>query len=134
MFCSACGAKLEERFQFCYQCGRPTHPDRTSPWGVPKKLTRPLWDKKIGGVCAGFSRYFEVDVTIMRILWLVISLVTGIGFIAYLVAWIAMPAEDFLVMPQYPANGSAGAPPPPQPANPAETSDHEDGNPYPQQA
>lgn len=105
-----------------------------SPWGVPKKLTRPLWDKKIGGVCAGFARYFDVDVSIMRILWLVISLVTGIGFIAYLVAWIAMPAEDFLVMPQYPGNGTASAPPPPRHDNSAGAGDSENGDPYPQQA
>ncbi|MDZ7637234.1 MAG: PspC domain-containing protein [Bryobacterales bacterium] len=129
MYCSACGVQLDEQFQFCHHCGRPTNPDRTSPWGVPKRLTRPLWDKKIGGVCAGFARYFETDVSIMRILWLVIAIFTGVGFIAYLVAWIAMPAEEFLTMPQY-SKGSAppGAPPPP--AN----RESRDGNPQPMQA
>lgn len=116
MFCSACGTRLEDQFQFCYQCGRPTHPDRTSPWGVPKQLTRPLWDKKIAGVCAGFARYFDVDVSIMRILWLVIAIFTGVGFIAYLVAWIAMPSQQYLVMPAAPGGGPrAQAPPPPSP-------------------
>lgn len=115
MYCSSCGVQLEDRFSYCHHCGRPTHPDRTSPWGVPKRLTRPLWEKKIGGVCAGFARYFEVDVSLMRIIWLVTSLVTGVGFIAYLVAWVAMPAEESLAMPPY-ANGpgSASAPPPPR--------------------
>jgi phage shock protein C len=114
MYCSACGSKLDEHFQFCSQCGRPTHPDRTSPWGVPRRLTRPLWDKKIGGVCAGFARYFDMDVSIMRILWLVLAIFTGVGFIAYLVAWIAMPGEEFLAMPAAPQGGARpGAPPPP---------------------
>ena len=136
MFCSSCGVQLEEQFAYCHHCGRPTHPDCTSPWGVPRRLTRPLWEKKIGGVCAGFARYFDVDVSLMRILWLVVSLVTGVGFIAYLIAWIAMPAEAALAIAACPGGqGSAPAPPPPwtgpspsttetgsvQPATPVET-------------
>jgi phage shock protein C len=72
-----------------------------------------LWDKKIGGVCAGFARYFDMDVSIMRILWLVLAIFTGVGFIAYLVAWVAMPGEEFLVMPAANAGARPGAPPPP---------------------
>lgn len=51
-------------------------------------------EKKIAGVCAGVARYFGVDVTMVRVLWLVVAICTVIpGFIAYLVAWIAMPKE-----------------------------------------
>ena len=50
--------------------------------------------KKIAGVCTGFARYLAVDVTLVRIVWLVIALTAGVGFIAYIVAWIAMPAVD----------------------------------------
>lgn len=102
MFCSACGTQLDQAHSFCYRCGRPTNPERMSPWGVPKTLSRPLWDKKIGGVCAGFARYLDVDVTLMRIIWLVTAIFTGIGFVAYLIAWIAMPAEAKLTMPSAP--------------------------------
>lgn len=116
MYCSACGTKLEEQFAYCHHCGRPTQPDRTSPWGVPRRLTRPLWDKKIGGVCAGFARYFDMDVSIMRILWLVLAIFTGVGFIAYLVAWISMPGDEYLAMPAAPnGNTRPSAPPPPGP-------------------
>ena len=52
-----------------------------------------MLDKKIAGVCAGFSRYFQVDVTLMRILWIILALFTGVGFIAYIVAWICMPRD-----------------------------------------
>ena len=52
-----------------------------------------MYDKKIAGVCAGFARYFGVDVTLMRILWIIVALGTGIGFVAYIVAWIVMPAR-----------------------------------------
>jgi len=51
-------------------------------------------EKKIAGVCAGFAHYFGVDVTLMRILWLIFALFTGIGFVAYIIAWIAMPRDD----------------------------------------
>jgi len=107
MYCSACGTKLKDFYAYCYQCGRPTNPDRTSPWGVPRSLSRPLWARKISGVCAGFARYFDVDVTVMRKIWLVTAIFTGVGFIAYLVAWIAMPAESHLVLPS-PRSESAG--------------------------
>jgi len=53
-------------------------------------------NKKIAGVCAGFARYCEVDVTLVRVLWLAIALSTGIGFIAYPVAWIIMPSDGGL--------------------------------------
>ncbi len=102
MYCSACGAQLDHAHSFCYRCGRPVNPERMSPWGVPKVLSRPLWDKKIGGVCAGFARYMDIDVTLVRILWLVTAIFTGIGFVAYLIAWIAMPAEAQMRVPNQP--------------------------------
>jgi phage shock protein PspC (stress-responsive transcriptional regulator) len=51
-----------------------------------------MGEKKVGGVCAGFADYLDVDVTLVRILTLVLAIFTGVGFIAYIVAWIAMPA------------------------------------------
>jgi phage shock protein C len=52
-----------------------------------------MQDKKIGGVCAGFAVYMDVDVTLVRILWLLTVLFGGAGIIAYIIAWIAMPKE-----------------------------------------
>ncbi len=49
--------------------------------------------KKIAGVCAGFADYLEVDVVLVRVLWLVLAFGTGLGFIAYIVAWIVMPKQ-----------------------------------------
>jgi phage shock protein PspC (stress-responsive transcriptional regulator) len=51
-------------------------------------------NKKIAGVCAGFANYFGIDVTLIRILWLLSLIVAGTGFLAYIVAWIAMPREE----------------------------------------
>jgi phage shock protein PspC (stress-responsive transcriptional regulator) len=60
----------------------------------PQRLVRIREGKKIAGVCAGFARYLGVDVTLVRIVWLITGLTAGVGFIAYLVGWIAMPYGD----------------------------------------
>jgi phage shock protein PspC (stress-responsive transcriptional regulator) len=53
-----------------------------------------MGQKKIAGVCAGFAEYFEMDVTLMRILFIVLVVTPpGVGLLAYLVAWIAMPRD-----------------------------------------
>ena len=104
MFCTQCGTALDAQDRFCRQCGHAT-----GVGGAPRpevhNLSRDMQNKKIAGVCAGFARYFEVDVTLMRVIWLVVAFCTGVGFIAYLVAWIAMPKDQPPV--PYPAAGYA---------------------------
>jgi phage shock protein PspC (stress-responsive transcriptional regulator) len=55
-------------------------------------------NKKIGGVCAGLARYFDADVTLIRVLFLIVAFCTGVGFLAYLVAWIVIPSDHGLEM------------------------------------
>jgi phage shock protein PspC (stress-responsive transcriptional regulator) len=55
-------------------------------------------NKKIAGVCAGLARYLDVDVTMVRVLWLGIALCTGVGFLVYLAAWIVVPSDHGLKM------------------------------------
>lgn len=50
-------------------------------------------DKKIAGVCGGLSDYFDIDSTIIRIVWLVASLTFGTGIILYIAFWIVVPRE-----------------------------------------
>jgi phage shock protein C len=50
--------------------------------------------RKIAGVCAGFGRYFDLDPTIIRLLWLVFMLLGGAGILLYLICWVAMPLES----------------------------------------
>ncbi|AKB56043.1 Stress-responsive transcriptional regulator [Methanosarcina barkeri 227] len=48
----------------------------------------------IAGVCGGLGEYFKVDPTLIRLLWLLISIVgTGSGLVAYIIAWIIIPEE-----------------------------------------
>jgi phage shock protein C len=58
---------------------------------VAKKLTRSRTDKKIAGVCGGFADYLDLDVTLVRIIWLMLAFFGGWGILGYLVAWIIMP-------------------------------------------
>src|SRR5258705_9284996 len=94
MYCTNCGQQLREESKFCSQCGKSTTPEAGLPAGVGQRLVRIRQGKKIAGVCTGFASYLGVDVTLVRIVWLVIALTAGVGFIAYIVAWIAMPIED----------------------------------------
>lgn len=57
-----------------------------------KKLYR-SHNKALGGVCAGLAEYFNLDISIVRILYLVISVVSAAfpGIIVYLIMWSIIP-------------------------------------------
>lgn len=55
-----------------------------------KKLYRSN-DKKLCGVCGGIAEYFDMDPTIVRILWIIFSLAGGCGILAYLICALVMP-------------------------------------------
>lgn len=94
MFCTRCGSELRQIDRFCSQCGVNLSAPHSSPSSLaPRPLARILYDKKIAGVCAGFARYFDCDVTLMRVIWLILAFGTGLGFVGYIVAWIVMPKE-----------------------------------------
>jgi phage shock protein C len=55
--------------------------------------------KKIAGVCAGIARHNEWDVTLVRVAFLAGILLHGLGVLAYVIAWIAMPREEYVMYP-----------------------------------
>jgi phage shock protein PspC (stress-responsive transcriptional regulator) len=59
----------------------------------PKRLFRSRTDRIIGGVCGGLGKYFELDPVLIRVLWAITFLVGGAGFLAYIIAWIIIPAD-----------------------------------------
>jgi len=75
-----------------------------------KRLVRPREGRKIAGVCMGMAEYFDIDVTVVRVVWLVAAFMTGVGFIAYLVAWIVIPDEPYLLPAQAPSGQPARNP------------------------
>ncbi len=103
MYCTQCGTEMPEEARFCSKCGQPVKPEYAVPPRVPVRLSRPVAYRKIGGVCAGFARYFDVDVTFMRILWLAIAVFTGgLGGLVYIAAWIIMPRDEAAPVAQRP--------------------------------
>ena len=61
---------------------------------APKKLYRDKDEKRLGGVCSGLSWYFDVDVTLIRVLMLIALICGTAGFWVYVILWIAVPAAD----------------------------------------
>jgi phage shock protein C len=57
-----------------------------------KKLYRPVQGRMLGGVCAGIGEHLEVDPTIIRLVWVVLTCLSlGTGLIVYILAWIIIP-------------------------------------------
>jgi phage shock protein C len=108
MYCTRCGVQLNETAKFCSDCGQPAARNAYSAPQPYPRLSRPREDRKIAGVCAGFARYMGVDVTLVRLIAVVLIFVpVPCGLIAYLIAWIIMP-NDPVELPA-PASQPAGS-------------------------
>jgi len=96
MTCARCQREIPDGSGYCSFCGAPQTPPADRQAGV-RRLRRPAAGRKIAGVCAGFAEYFDVDVTLVRLVWLVLSILPGAvfgGIVAYLVAWFIMPKAE----------------------------------------
>jgi len=56
-----------------------------------KKLYKSRNDRKLCGVCGGLAEYFNLDPTLVRLLWILFSLAGGAGLLCYIIAAIVMP-------------------------------------------
>src|SRR5436190_6545192 len=59
-----------------------------------RRLARSQSDKRIAGVCGGLAEYFDVDPTMVRVAWVIVSIVAGavvFGVVAYVIAWFIIP-------------------------------------------
>jgi phage shock protein C len=101
MFCLHCGGEIADSSNYCASCGA-----RQRQMTSCKKLTLSSTDSKIAGVCGGIAEYLNVDPTVVRLIWLALSIVPGGivgGLLAYVVAWIVIPKAHL------PASTPAGA-------------------------
>ena len=104
MNCSRCAREIESESAFCRFCGAPV--GATLPPPRDRRLVRRPHEGRIGGVCAGMAEYFDTDVTLVRLAWVILALVPGAvlgGLIAYVAAWLIIPASAL------PAPARAGA-------------------------
>jgi phage shock protein C len=90
MYCNACGKAIADDARFCAYCGTVLGQPP-----VPKKLIRSRVDRKIAGFCAGMGHYLDLDVTLVRLVWVLVTLMAGIfpGVVVYVLAWIVVPEE-----------------------------------------
>ena len=88
MYCNYCGKVIQEDANPCAYCGT-----RVGAVHARQRLVRPYAGKKIAGVCAAFAEYFDLDVTLIRIVWVLVAIFGGCGLLAYVIAWIVIPEE-----------------------------------------
>jgi len=95
MLCPNCQKDIAAGSKFCYSCGArqaETPPPSAPPaYGGRKRLVRSTNDRKLAGVCAGLADYFDLDPTIVRVLWVLAFFCAGSGLLAYIILWIAVP-------------------------------------------
>jgi len=60
----------------------------------PKKLYKSEDDRKLFGVCGGIAEYFNIDPTVVRLIWVLSILFFGTGIIAYLIFALIMPQQS----------------------------------------
>jgi phage shock protein PspC (stress-responsive transcriptional regulator) len=88
MFCNHCGRGIVDDARLCSYCG-----NWVGMAPVQRRLVRPRYGRKIAGVCAGVAAHLDMDVSLVRLVWLLIAIFTGVGLLAYPIAWIVIPEE-----------------------------------------
>jgi phage shock protein C len=102
IYCAQCGKQNGEESRFCFHCGRPLTPEaaayRAQVPGNPslRTLVRPRLGRKVSGVCQGLANHYGWDVTMVRIVMLLLAIVAfPVGFILYAIIMLVAPEEPF---------------------------------------
>ena len=68
-----------------------------APAATTKRLVRPTATRKVAGVCAGLAQFIGVDSTVVRLLWVILSIYPGAivcGLLFYVIAWLIIPSDQ----------------------------------------
>jgi phage shock protein PspC (stress-responsive transcriptional regulator) len=108
MYCSHCGKPLDATARFCPACGAATQPfayqQPPVATAVRGQITRPRYNRLVAGICAGLALHYGWDLSLVRVICALLIVFTGVGLIAYLIAWIVIPEEPFIL----PENSTTG--------------------------
>lgn len=88
MTCLKCQRELEAESSYCRFCGAAVRSADT------RRFVRLPDEGKVAGVCAGLAAYFDTDVTLVRLVWVTLSIIPGVfigGILAYIAAWMLTP-------------------------------------------
>ncbi len=112
MNCTRCRREIAEYSNYCYFCGAKQQVGVAAPCGhEAPRLMRSSTDVKIAGVCAGVAEYFGWDPTVVRILWVLLTLMpvpVFPGLVGYIIAWVVMPVAPRPLPLGSPAAPAAG--------------------------
>jgi phage shock protein C len=76
----------------------------------PRKLYRSQTNRMMAGVCGGLGEYFNVDPTLIRVLFVVLAVFGGAGVVLYLAMWIIVPEATESPPPTEGSGPGAGGP------------------------
>ena len=68
MYCNYCGKVIQDDANLCAYCG-----NSVGPVACTASADASAMNRKIAGVCAGFAEYFDLDVTVVRVVWLIVA-------------------------------------------------------------
>ena len=115
MFCTQCGKQLETGARFCPSCGMVRESAVPLPISGRRtgQLVRSRSRRVIAGICGGLSEHYGWDLSLIRILAAASVLFSGVGLVAYVIAWIVIPDGQYALpfgspVPPPPPPGSAG--------------------------
>src|SRR5215472_2618420 len=94
MFCSRCGKQLDLSSRFCPSCGATTATAEV-PVRPAAQMFRPRNGRMIAGVCAAFALHYGWDLMVTRIITALLIVMTGVGALAYIAAWVIIPEEPY---------------------------------------
>lgn len=87
--CKYCGTYNKDSNSFCSSCGVGVSGN------IPiKRLTRSKHDQMVAGVCAGIAEYYDVDPTVVRLLFVLFIFTGGLSILFYIVLMIIIPESD----------------------------------------
>ena len=99
MFCSHCGKPIESSSRFCPACGATVSsaasPFTADAYRPAAPLTRPRSPRMIAGVCSGFALHYGWDLNLVRVITALFIVLTGVGALAYIAAWIIIPEAPY---------------------------------------